>query len=367
MKNKLIAFLVLAIFIVSIIPAAFAENDSGKIEDNDVEDVEKTELESSDDSNVETEDSNESEVDDSNDGSSDSSEKGAKGFDKAALKMRLEEAKQKFEEAKNRYEEAKEKYSKAKEKFEERKSYLLEMKDKVSKCFSDSKDCVEKKLQLKGGVKNHLLASLDVMDKFLTRTKEKVGNSTEIGALIVKVADQRTKVEALSNESTADEYKAVIKETKGLWNEVRSLQKELVGDLINEKTSEALDKYTSLERSMQAKIETIERRGGDAAELKELLSEYQTKVAVAKEKYNEAKNAWKNAEDKNAVAETWREAQKDVRKEMKEARDIVRDFVKKFVELNKSLNSGNATKETADTASGDDSSSDDTASTATAQ
>ncbi len=263
-----------------------------------------------------------------------------------------EKAAERREAAQEKLATAKERYHEAKERFDEQKQRVSELKNKFQRCTKAnetanvSDGCKTAEDTLKEGAQKHLLNILIVMDRTLERVEERVLNTTgiadedraaaleSIAGLQQRVADQRAAV-----ENGTISQKEAVKAAKELWNDIKREQKAIVALLVQDKSAHLVEKHRGLERSMEARIASIERAGGDATELQEILERFRTQTAELEEAYADAKARWQLARgsEKHEAWEAWRAAQKEFRDGLKESREILREFVRKFVELKKEL------------------------------
>ncbi|MDP3640190.1 MAG: hypothetical protein Q8R53_03235 [Nanoarchaeota archaeon] len=267
---------------------------------------------------------------------------------------------------------AKERYHEAKERYEEQKQRVSELKDQFQRCTKAnetanvSDGCKTAEDTLKEGAQKHLLNILTVMERTLERLEERVSNTTGIAdedrsAALESIAalQQRVDEQQAAVENSTVSQKEAVKAAKELWKDIKREQKAIVALLVQDKSAALLEKHRGLERSMEARIASIERAGGDATELKAILERFRAQTAELEEAYADAKAHWQLARgsEKREAWEAWRDAQKEFRDGLKESREILREFVRKFVELKKELGSAesaesNETEETDGTEQG---------------
>ena len=283
-----------------------------------------------------------------------------------------EKAAERREAAQEKLAAAKERYQEAKERFDEQKQRVSELKENFQRCkkvnetANVSDECKRAEDTLKEGAQKHLLNILTVMGRTLERLEERVSNTTgiaeedraaaleSIAALQQRVADQRAAV-----ENGTVSQKEAVKAAKELWSEIKREQKAIIALLVQDKSASLLEKHRGLERSMETRIASIERAGGDATELQAILERFRVQMTELEEAHADAKARWQLARgsEKREAWEAWRAAQKEFRAGLQESREILREFVRKFVELKKGLGTeevgeSNETGETAGTEQG---------------
>lgn len=329
--QKLFALAVLALFIVSVLPAALAE---------EVTDAEETDSAEVDDTEADVTTTEEA---DSTDGTEDvaTTTKPAKRVKAVRAKEKVNQIKERVDVAKENFLKARERYTSAKEKFTDQKHNLISLKDKVKVCDKETGDCTQKKLELRKGVRVHLEKTIALIESSLERLIEKVENSKvltdeEKEEALVSLVDieetitaEKEKVEALAEEATAAELREAIKNLKKAWIEGRKIQKSIIATLTNAKLENLFEKLeTEFVDGMEMRITDLEEQGVDVSELEVLLAEYKTEVA-------ELENSLEKAKEKRLEEdlEAWREANVEVRQNLKDAKEALRDFMKKYKEL----------------------------------
>ena len=361
-KQKLSALLVLSLFLLSVIPAGLADKGKSMVDvkvdaeaevESDAADAEvktesKTEVES-EGSDSETEEEVEVKTE----------EKDGEVKEEVKIKTRTKdglktvskvkrELKFDLHKARERLEDAKERFQEAKEKQREHREKVLELHKKVKRCDAETEDCAALKLELRMGVKNHLLKSAQVVGRSLeklTKTVEKMEDLSEeeqqnaldlIADLEAELEAQKAKIDSFTNETSQEEIRTAIKDLKELNQKVHQLQRRLVGLLVNAKLHVLVEKQAELHAGMQARIDALAETGADVSELEAILAEFDAKVEELKQDYETAKQKWmeaKTAEDFDQFNRNLREAQHQVRKDLQEIKQILREFLKEHKEV----------------------------------
>lgn len=348
--QKPFALFVLMLFLISVAPVAFADSDGvAGVDVEDSDDDNENGLEANDGDEVENDD--ELEAEDDGDGNKNELERKVRARELKEkgikIKERVEKSKEDMERARERFIEAKDSYGEAKEKFENDKEALFKLRDQVKECQKDG-DCELKKFNLRNGVNKHLVKTIELIEKSLEKLVNKVSESelddetkenalTQIAELEAKLSAEKVEVEALADGGSAEELRNAIKAMKKTWQDTRHIQKRIVASLTHSKLGDLVEKHIGLVRSMDAKIENLEKKGADVSELVEIRERFSAKVSEIEAEYDAAKEEWKAAENKQEASEAWRIAQAKVRESMKESREILLKFAIKFVEIKKSL------------------------------
>ncbi|MDP3698432.1 MAG: hypothetical protein Q8R47_02500 [Nanoarchaeota archaeon] len=348
-KQKLSAMLVLSLFLLSVLPAGLADEGKNMVDvdaevhlESDAADAEvktesKTEVESKDnDSETEEEVKVKTKV---RDGSLKSSK---------LVKREVKELKRDLHQARERLEEAKERYKEAKEEQREHRQKVLDLDKAAKRCNPEKRDCATLKMELRTGVKNHLLKSVQVVERSLeklTKTIEKMEDLSEeekenalalVADLEAELDAQKAKINSFTDETSKEEIRAAIKDLKELNQKVHKLQRRLVGLLVNAKLQVLVEKQAELHAGMQARIDALAATGADVSELEAILAEFDAKVEELKQDYQTAQQKWmeaKTAEDFDQFNRNLREAQHQVRKDLQDLKKILRDFLHTHKEL----------------------------------
>ncbi|MEK6969121.1 MAG: hypothetical protein AABW48_01705 [Nanoarchaeota archaeon] len=341
MINKLKKFgavLVLALFLLSILPVALAEKDSNEgnkkgqvigsaVNDNDQE------------SNV--------------DKLVSVAQKAEKG---------LQAAKQQIRDAQEDYPKLKENFQEVKRVQKEQREQVAKLDKDAKKCDSQTEECKKVKSELKLGVKNHLQKTSDVvnraLDKLANRIENMEGLSTEekdsalllITNLRVELAPIQEKVAAFTEETTKEEIRAAIKEMQDVADKARKLQRQLVGLMINAKLHQLIVKHEEFRNGMQSRIDTLKEAGADVQELESLLKRFDEQIAALKNDYAVAQNRWlevNTTEDFDEFVRNLHKAQHFVRNDLTDTKQTLREFIQKYKEIKQTLEAaaGNATAE----------------------
>ncbi len=303
------AIAMLAIFVLSIVPIAFAERDTS-------------------------------------------------GRDREARMEKKDAALERAEQLRSALREKKERYLEARQAYLDKKERLSELR-RYARCTNESEDCQMKKLDLKKGVKDHLLKTADLIDKSLEKLQERVTESKVLSeeekqeALarltdLEKQLDQkRAEIAALPDTMTNEELRIHIRELKDLWHKVRKEQRWVITQLINNKQDNLVGIYVRFGDRAEAQIQKLEQQGADVVHLEELLIKYRGSVEALKVAHGEAKAAWLNAKSSPEALEKARELQEAFREKAKETKASLRNLLQELKEVRRNL----AGEETAENAS----------------
>ncbi len=352
LKQKLIVILVVSLFMLSILPVGLADEGKKVLEFESDEEESDAEDDADDDNEVNSESKSEVETEDDD---SEDKEKEVKFEVKnktrvknGSLKREIKQNAEVLKIARERLEEAKERFKNATEDQREHRQKVLDLDKAVKRCNPKNDDCALLKGELRVGVKNHLLKSVQVVQRSLeklTKTVEKMEDLSEeekefalslVADLQAELDTQKTNIDSFTNETSQEDIRAAIKDLKELNQKAHKMQRKLVGLLVNAKLNVLVEKNAELQAGMQARIDALAETGADVSELEAILAEFEAKSAELEQDFKTAQEKWmeaKDAEDFDQFNRELREAQHKVREDLQESKKILREFLAKYKEL----------------------------------
>ena len=245
--------------------------------------------------------------------------------------------------AREHYENVKEKLGIDRKDYDQERQELRSKEKAANSCGDDTEQCKSKKKDLKHGVQQHLLKTIELIDLSLEKLMNRVtvSNLTEeekqdalgqIATLEEKLAAEQSNVEALAENATSEELRTAIKSLKHTWQDVRTQQRRIVASLLRAKMNHLEEKYTSFSTVMQSKIDQLTSLHIDASALVELKVKYEAQLEVVKVAQAAANQAWIEAKEAGNV-EGFRTAHEKARQEMKKAQELLREFMASYRNL----------------------------------
>ncbi|MEW5896284.1 MAG: hypothetical protein AB1668_01200 [Nanoarchaeota archaeon] len=337
---KASTIIMLAVFLLSIIPLALAEaadeNTDKIVNENIAENTatdEKTDANTNSETNINI----------------------LPGLQPRLLKEKAEErlefARGQLQKTRERYLKAKENYQEARRLHNEHKQKLLEINRRAKACNSQLQDCTAIKNELKTGVENHLLKTIDVVERALDKltgqiedleglsSEEKETALSKITALKEKLTAEEEKISSFNNDTPKEEINTAIADLKQIAKDARKLQRRTAALLVNAKLSKLIEKHEEFRNGMQMRIDTLKAEGADVSKLESLLADFDKKTETLKEDYQRVQEKWgyaDTASDFDAWVKDLKEAQNNVRDDLRETKFILRDFLKEYQKLKKS-------------------------------
>jgi|GEM_PF-6909742 len=301
MMKKLNALLVLALLVISAVPAVFAQETA--------EDTTETEVES--DAEVTTD-------------------------------TRVN--------ARDRMQAAREKMQQTREKIADTRANALQARA----------DFAEARAKIAGGrgtpaeKQDFLLAATDKVLELLNSLREKVEASdvddkdaklAEIDAAIEAMVSAQATVDALDPETaTREEIRAAAAELRDAWQEAQQVLRKGVGHVVNKRIGNVVERMESLSDKLDRMLENLEGRGFDVSVAADLKVDFDAELASANGNWERAKELF----DAGSVQEA-NAAMRAAHQDLKEAHRILKEIVKSI----RASTSGSALEDAEDEADDD--------------
>lgn len=276
--RKLSAMLVLALFVISVVPAVFAH-----------------------------------EGDDGSDESTETTE------GKESLRDKMLEEREKMRDTKTRVLEAHEKVMKA------RASFL----DARIKIRSGQATTVDKQ--------DFLLAAADKVIELLNDLKVKVEASddedkaetlAEIDASIEAMTSAKATVEGIDTETaTREEIRAAAGELRDAWNDAQKVLRKGAGHVVNKRVGNVIQRMDHMDDKLDKILERLAAKGYDVSAAAALTAEFDAKIESAEAHHEKSKELFEAGSIQEANVEM-RAAMAD----LKDAHNLLKDIVKSLRE-----------------------------------
>ncbi|MBI4981290.1 hypothetical protein HZC30_07095 [Candidatus Woesearchaeota archaeon] len=266
---------------------------------------------------------------------------------KFSTKEELQKYKEHIKLAREKYEELKDHREKAKEIYDQQKDELKDRRARMQKiCKETPEQCASKTSEFKVGAQQHLEKTLELVtasvekitnrvedSKVLTKEEKKLALE-QIAQLEAKLAEEQKKLEALSADTSREEWNAAIREFKLMWTQVRQSEQRIVSLLISSKMENLVEKHDEFYNSMLMRIDALKSKDVDTAPLEEIAAEFKEQMNGLAEDQKAAREAWAKATDREALQQA-KDAQQKVRDGMKETKETLHKFVEEYKTLNK--------------------------------
>ncbi|MBR9692646.1 hypothetical protein GOV07_01810 [Candidatus Woesearchaeota archaeon] len=354
--KKLFSILIIAMFVMSMVPLAFAENESEDADpseeappmppERDREEMQKRIQARNEEMKEHAQQFRES-VKERNAQFRENVKERNEQF-RENVKDRNEQfrenVKAHIEQARERNEMAKEKYEQARERYKEAQGKVNEAREKWQDCEGDENEaCTAAREKIRGNAKPFLGNSADMILQSLERVYAQVaGNENmdperqeeildELEEQMAEVEAAKAETEALDDNSTDDEIRDAAEGVRNSWQHTKAKMKRAAAHHAYARLGNIIEKLEHLGERTENAIEKLDANGKDVSKAKELHSEYLRLLAESRSEWELAKQVWeeqKEADEVDAQDSTAREHFQKARELAKEARSKLREVVR---------------------------------------
>lgn len=216
------------------------------------------------------------------------------GFKARAIdKIKLDKAKEKFAQVKEKFNQVKQKLEQAGAKLEKAKE------NKICKDKPDSEECTKAREELRLAAKEKLSSQAEQILENLNKIKSNVeaneALSEEDSAKIIAFIDEKiaavTAAKAkIDAAQTKEEIVAAAKELANLWGEMKHKVQAYVGHIVNSRMAGIIVKSSQLEAKLERTIERMTENGKDTATVQPLVDSFKEKIVLAKDKFKQSQS-----------------------------------------------------------------------------
>jgi hypothetical protein len=239
----------------------------------------------------------------------------------SALKNRFQQAKQKYTDEVNSAGIFKKAFENAQTKF------------KNSTAATSTKSQLKEQFYQKAG--QYLTKEISVMIKYLEAMKNKVTNMqkmddgdrssilSKINENIAWLQQEQSKIDGAS----ADQLKTISQEVRSRWANIRVASRMLTGQVLASRIKFLIGKAEAMGTKLEAKIQELKQAGKDTAQLETLLADFDSKLASAKDSYNQAKAKFQAITGKDNVVQFYQDGKNLVQKGNQYLKQAYQDLV----------------------------------------
>lgn len=306
-NKKLIAWAVMAIFLLSIVPMTLAERGRSR-ERNRVG------IEQEDDDESEVEYESEIEAEDSDDDS----------LDDSGLKIKMKE---KIKLKRNEYLKAREEFAQLKMKVREGRSEADETRKKLRSCVDVANDDCS---NAKGKYDEHIsevvhlvITKLEELRANMQSTESADANAATSAASKIDalISELNSKLEAVKNAATKEEYKSALIELKASVKKAQDYIRTFLPQTFNYRLGGVLIKAEQLGARLEKLLQKAKEKGRDTTKVTPLVESFKKTVGESKTKFGEAKKLF--SQNKLEDAKT---AMKEAHQLLKKAHEILKQI-----------------------------------------
>jgi uncharacterized protein YoxC len=175
---------------------------------------------------------------------------------------------------------------------------------------------------------------LRLLQKWAERVIEDEELQNEV---IIELEEYSTQINIFKDEveSTENikELRKVGKEIKNYWKSTREKLKRIVGIILSERTNNVIKRAERLSGKLHEKIDALDQNNKEVSEMQDLLNDLDEKIKLAKEDYEKAKELYQqiqSLQDADQLFKQIKEYLEHAHKYLKESHKKLRELVKLY-------------------------------------
>jgi hypothetical protein len=336
--KKVLSLLIMAMFLISIVPAAFAEQDSGNQVANTPTPTRYVVGGDREDFVAQAEERRAELLEKRGDVVA------KRTRDRLDVAAKREELLRRFQENKAEMREvvanAIAKRAEAIKRYRESRAELASAKEKLKGCQGRSDvTCTEERRKARQNSQKFLLSASDRALALLEKTKERIEKSTDLSdeekALAIKqledrlqdMASARETVHQTTEAATKEEIKESAKMVREAWGKAHKEMKEKAARQAAGRIGGTLNKIEKLEVKLDRFVAKLKDKGYDTAPIEAMMEQFEAKIEEGKEAHALAMQKFQEGNANEATAHI-REAHKSVKGAHRALKDVVRKIRK---------------------------------------
>jgi hypothetical protein len=175
---------------------------------------------------------------------------------------------------------------------------------------------------------------LDIMESWVERIQISEGRKELI---LEDIEEKRSQLEEyklqIDSSEDLESLRELAKEIKDSWHNFKPTAKHISGELLTAKIGNIVEDSENLAISLQEKLNNLDSGDEKVIEMQELLDEFNLKVILAKEQYDLAQEAYSNIDSVSDADNLFQETKEFVfaaKDYLREAHQILRELVKEY-------------------------------------
>lgn len=250
-------------------------------------------------------------------------------------KAKLEDARKGLIRAKLEFKESNLKLDNAKLRLEEAKKL-----DKACKENNQSEDCKKAKVELLAAAKEHFISQADHIIKTLEKIKSRVLGSEDLSdeeetKLIAEIDAEVAKINdiksRINSAQNKEELLKAAKELKEEWNKIRHQVKRFAAMVVGSRMSGIIVTSKHLEVKLDKVLVRMTENGKDISEVQPLVDEFHKEIELARTEFKDAQELWAKVKAGEDKNLTVQQAQ-DKLKEVREHLKKAREILWKIIQ-----------------------------------
>ncbi|MFA5887182.1 MAG: hypothetical protein WC852_00535 [Candidatus Nanoarchaeia archaeon] len=272
-------------------------------------------------------------------------------------KSKIEKAQENFAKAKEKYGEAMAGLDKAKVRLEQAKT------SKVCKTAPDSEECAKAKEELRASAKEKLANQADMIINSLEKGKEKIASSEyvseeEEAAANTFFDEQIAKFTAIKAEiESAETKEAIVEAGKKLadaWKEMKHKINAYIEYATNARMAGVVVKAEHLSAKLERVMERMAENGKDTSAVEPLVTDFKAKLELAKTKFKSAHALLFEIKTKELTEEEKSAKSEEAKTLMEESKQALNDANEVLKQIFQKLKDADATEELAEATEAED-------------
>lgn len=262
-------------------------------------------------------------------------------------------AKERVQKARERAKHARERAKEARQKFHEARDRVRERREEVAKCKGDDSDeCNDLRAEAKADAIEALAkaaeTAIEELQNMRSRVEESEDLSEERAAALLEGIDKhlaklervQDEIEGLDEDSTRDEIRNAAKHLREALKDVKQGAKRLAGKVVNARIGGVLVRSRQLQDHLNNVLERAENAGRDTSAVDSLVDEFDAHLNLAEQEYELAREAYDAGQD-------------GAREHLQASHDALKEAHKTLKEIFRTLKNSNMHEELEEVADSD--------------
>ncbi|MBW2986884.1 hypothetical protein KY333_05940 [Candidatus Woesearchaeota archaeon] len=336
---KILSLLVMAIFLISLVPAALAGQGNGNNAANSAE-SEKYQIGGDREEFVSQAEKQRQELKEKRDEAivGRTRERIEVATKRTGLLRKFQENKEAMREV---VQKAVQRREQAIQKYQESKQNLEQMKNQLQQCKDDSGvECTETRKRAREKSQEFLFNAADRALALIEKTRERIMESdlseeekekavAELEERSAEVASTRETIDQISENPTKDEIKEATKTLRESWTKANKEIKQKAAMNAAGKIGGTLVKVEQLNAKLERTVEQLQNRGIDTTPIESIMQQFENKIEAARTSQEIAMQKFQEGNANQATTNV-----KAAHKSIKEAHVMLKDIVRKIKKAN---------------------------------
>lgn len=247
-------------------------------------------------------------------------------------------ARDRAQAARKRYVKAKKNFEEAREDYREKRDAFKTARDNARKCRGDdSEECDAHRKDMRREAPKFLLKAADTVLHTLERVKAKVDGSdmsednkakiiASLDERIAAIEDAASTIEGMDENTPKGDVQEAANTIREDWTKSRHLLRRAINHIVNAKLGNIVHKADKLAEKLEKIRDRLESKGHDVSAIDSALADFEADLEEAKSLHQQALDAFRS--DDESGVQTAQDLHNQARDALKDARDSLREVVK---------------------------------------